>query len=357
MCSFAATADGDRLLTAGLDGVVKVWRIADCNQPTRQWFNGHSEGISGLAFSPDSRLVASSGLDGKIRVYECATGRPVDTLDLAPQGYKAYWLAFADGEKLFAIASSHPTGSGLVVWQPGSSTPYRFHPVSELCDISITPDGTRLALAISREGMAVWDTAREEAIHTFSDPRMDVRYAQIAPDGRTLALVTVEPRGLHLMDLVTGVVRRVPESNLNIDELAFDPASRKLAVAGSFDAVHVIDVQAGRFIDAHYLNASFLVSTGLCFSPDGQVMAAAFYRPDGVHGQVMVWDLNSRRILLTLEPYHLGARNLRYSNDGRYLATLTSSPDNDGNAGIFLWRFDPPRGPRPAVIEGGKISE
>jgi WD40 repeat protein len=67
---------------------------------------GHTDLVTGLAFTPDGRLLASSGQDAAVRLWDTATGQPVGLplaghaqwiagLDVSPDGR---WLASAGGD-------------------------------------------------------------------------------------------------------------------------------------------------------------------------------------------------------------------------------------------------------------------
>ena len=43
--------------------------------------SGHTDTISGLAFSADGTALASAGMDGRVKVWEAATGRCLQTLE------------------------------------------------------------------------------------------------------------------------------------------------------------------------------------------------------------------------------------------------------------------------------------
>jgi COMPASS component SWD3 len=63
-------------LTAG-DGTIKIWSVETGRH--ERTFEGHLAGISTIAWSPDSRWIASGGDDKIIRLWDVQT---VNTKDI-----------------------------------------------------------------------------------------------------------------------------------------------------------------------------------------------------------------------------------------------------------------------------------
>jgi len=73
-----AHADGGacRILTP--DGTVRLWN------PATGRATGAPHGVSGVAFSPDGKLLATADGDGSVRLWNPATGPPADGVVPSP---------------------------------------------------------------------------------------------------------------------------------------------------------------------------------------------------------------------------------------------------------------------------------
>jgi WD40 repeat protein len=69
---------------------------------------GHLRGVTGLAFSPDSRRLISTGQDGTVRLWELTTGLELITLPVpGVHQIESPWLAFsADGNRVLLAGAS-----------------------------------------------------------------------------------------------------------------------------------------------------------------------------------------------------------------------------------------------------------
>ena len=58
---------GDRVVSGGADGTVRLWRLD--GTPVGEPFQGHERGVTSVAFSPQGDRIVSGGDDGTVRLW------------------------------------------------------------------------------------------------------------------------------------------------------------------------------------------------------------------------------------------------------------------------------------------------
>jgi WD40 repeat protein len=101
--------DGQRFITAGIDGTIKVWSLPDTELIAT--LRGHLENAGGLSLSPDGQTLASIELHSGVRLWRMDTLREVmfipvpealESVQFSPQGTQlALWVR--DGSRKTAV--------------------------------------------------------------------------------------------------------------------------------------------------------------------------------------------------------------------------------------------------------------
>src|SRR5262245_50216333 len=128
-----------RLATAGPDFAVRTW---DLRPAQALALPGHPEGAWGVAFSPDGRLLASGGEDGRVRLWDASTGQALLTRDT--------------------------------------------HIASDVYGVALGRDGV-LAAACRDRTVRVWDADSGRLRHTLKGHTGRAFAVAVRPDGRRLA--------------------------------------------------------------------------------------------------------------------------------------------------------------------------
>jgi WD40 repeat protein len=126
----------------------------------RRTLQGHSLEVRALAFAPDpgparvrpGRLLASAGREGTVRVWEVAEGETI--FHLTGHGREVRWVAFARDGALLATAGIDGTAR---VWQAADGQEYAiYRPKRAVVRAVFSPDGTTLATCGADKFIKLW---------------------------------------------------------------------------------------------------------------------------------------------------------------------------------------------------------
>ncbi len=233
--------DGKRIASASGDGTVQVWDAANGGHVLT--YRGHSGDVLTLAWSPDGQYIASGGLDMTVQVWNASTGARVSTYH----------------------------GHSDVVY-----------------DVAWSPDGTRIASASNDGSVQIWDALTGKNIATFSNPSnargQAAPFNTVAwsPDGSRIA--AGGNGDVLLLDATTAkALGYIGHHGGIVHAVAWSPDGKYLAIGSSNDTVELWDMTNGNnFFNYSGHTADVLA---VAWSSDGKRIASA-----SSDGTVQVWD-------------------------------------------------------------------
>jgi WD40 repeat protein len=221
--SVAALSPGGQVLaTTDLDGVVRLWSTTT-GRELRE-LTGPSGAPSSLEFSRSGNLLLAAGADGAAIVWNIVNGQ-VATDVTASQGH-LYQAVFApDDRTIYTVAQDGTVASWDLTGQRGFGTLATVPAGAEA--VALSPDGSRLLIGTASGELSVLNGA------TFAvERRITVAGAVTAlavdPSGR-LAAVGSETGSLDIVDLATGAIVSTIGGLGAVGGLAWSPDGRKLA--------------------------------------------------------------------------------------------------------------------------------
>lgn len=317
--AMAISPDG-RLLASG-GSILRVVRIADGRELYR--VPGHTEAISGIAFSSDGKVVATAGQDGRLWFWDAQSGAQIRKI-VCPGGcFRS--VVFLPGSTV-CVAGSANGSVGLWDALTGKDLSPARGPRGTVCSLCYSPDGTLIAAGYQDGGVRVWNPTGKGAPRRLVEGLDCVTVIAFSPDGKTLAVADYE-RHLSLHDARSGrLLRDFKGVSGNILSVAFSPDGKHLVSGGDDNRVRLWDVISGDVV------RDLPVIGSVAWSPDGRFIAAWLRSPAGA-AHAAILDAATGQQLHDLQGHRFGGGMLAFSADSRLLA----STGPGGMADVTVW--------------------
>ena len=273
-----------------------------------------------IAWRPDSKVLASAGQDGKIRLWDMTSGEATHSLDGG-----AAWvehLAWSGGKKPILASAA---GRKLKLWNAVGDL-VREYPdhQSTISGLQWRPRVRQLA-SIAYGGVTLWDPQQSEAIRQLEWIGSSLVLAW-SPDGKHIATGDQDST-VHFWIMSTGNDLQMSGYLTKVRELSWDATSRYLATGGSQE-VTVWDCSgrgpAGTTPLTFSGHRDFL--SVVRFQHRGKLLASG-----GTDGFVYVWQLRRRSVPVHEAALTAGVTSLVWAPDDRYIAV----GDESGGVSVF----------------------
>jgi RNA polymerase sigma factor (sigma-70 family) len=321
----ALSPDGKTLATTvnrnDINTSVYLWDAATLTPKAVQ--QGHTQQIVAAAFSPDGQIIATSGLDRTVRLWEPRAGILIRTIE-TPTNASPSLLFTPDGKTLVTGNGSSATGE-VRFWdvETGKETrKFKAAPKGPI-HLAMSPDGQRVFTSGSDNRFRCWDANTFQQLGEFGDekPSYVLRLA-LSPDGSTLATVQMDQilriwdaRTFKKLHQLTGAPRS------HIGAIAFSPDNSLLA--WSNDGIRLTDVASGN--EVRRLSCRANSFDGIAFASDGKTLAWGVGQDLPANTPTVgVWEVRTSGLRRTLDGHDGPAVPLAFSPNGTLLVTAGS---------------------------------
>lgn len=207
----------------------------------------HTDLIHELAFSPDSKYLATCSYDRLVKIWNVSTGKL--ERELKDHSDAVYGVAFASNGQLLATGAAD---RAVKIWEV--ATGKRLYTLGDPTDwvyaVAWHPNGKHVAAAGVDKSIRVWQAdAREgKLLHSVFAHEKPVLKLVYSADGKRLFSVS-EDRVVKIWDAVTLKERKVfPAQTESVLSMAVRSDGEQVAIGRYDGACLILDVESGKLL-------------------------------------------------------------------------------------------------------------
>ena len=327
------TADSCRVVTASIDGTLRVWDA----ETGRIIQNLHpfESGVGGMRISPDGRRAVATDLTNRdVRLWNLDTGTEIASLAWHERGL--YSICFnRGGDRVITRLEGFPSNE-LKLWDATTGQLIRVmgRHSNTVSEIVFSSDGTRIASASMDQTVRLWDGTTGRPVATLKGH--NGRVTCVAFSHHSSQLISgSEDHTVRLWDAETGESHAVLTGHTAaITSVGFSADSSHIISASLDGSIRLWDAQMAQSDGILRGHSSFVYSAA--FHPDGERVA----RP-GWDSTARIWEATTgRQLALLKHEKNSAVTAVAIHPMGRLIATRAREIVAPGHEFVFLWDLE-----------------
>lgn len=310
--------DGQRVLTAGIDGVGYVWDVATGELLLS--LVGHRDTIATAIFSPDERVILTASSDGDVRLWDAETGLLQHVLIGSQYINQAFYNQ--SGDTIVSVASDK-----VWVWDAETALPrFALSGHSSARGAIFNHDETQLITTDWENNIYRWDMRTGELIEAFEAQDKGI-VIDGSNDFEIGQVYTVTDETINIWNINTDTIISLDNRYHYItNQIAYNPEKEWAVTFGrQADQAVFWDSQTWEILDIFALSGSW--GRQAFFSRDNERLIIT-----SQYGVILVLDIASHSLLHSSQPYH--TPEFKMSVDGVHL--FADDPAYD----VLVWNTE-----------------
>eukprot|EP00877_Chromochloris_zofingiensis_P007991 jgi/Chrzof1/3445/Cz12g25200.t1 len=280
---------GHMLLSAGLDGKVKIWDVFGNGKCMRTYL-GHSKGVRDINFTNDGRKFVSVGYDKNIRLWDTETGQVIQTINNNKLYYCGVFHPDNDKQNVLMAGCADKRIYQFDLDTGDAVQEYNYH-LGAVNTVTFFDEGRRFVSSSDDKTLRVWEFGIPVQVKYIADPGM-----------HSIPAVATHPNGQYMIgqsldnQIVTYSTKDRFKQNRKKTFKGHNTAGYACQVGFSPDAKYVMsgDAEGRAFFwewqYPHKVVRTIKAHDGVCIGVAWHPMESSKVATCGWDGLIKYWD-------------------------------------------------------------------
>ncbi|MHA2252650.1 MAG: WD40 domain-containing protein, partial [Candidatus Kariarchaeaceae archaeon] len=257
------------LASSGSDQTIRLWNVRTGVELTTP-HTRHNDSEGRIAFSPDGNKIAFASNDGRIKYWDVKKGEVSRNLTLGDGE-----ITFSPNRDILALSGS-PHGNYLKLVNETNGQLLGFledRGPKSAYSVAFSPNGSLLASGIGHS-IFLWNVSSKRIWQKLSGHQSLVSSVHFSPDGKMIVSGSID-NTIRIWNITKNEVilwKSLQEAD-EVRSVMFSPCNSQIIASGNKDTkVRLWNITSGKEIKVMEGHADAVFS--ICFSPDGTLLAS-----------------------------------------------------------------------------------